>query len=1527
MSRSDPIVKANIAGNVSQRAQHALWLIRNNQAMVKVIQSNDHDQGHILRQHWDFWLNQWIDPWSTRPVPRGNKRAARTWLYDFKTQQWTQRWQDNPARAGQRGRLKTDELYPFPPKSPGSLLPSNGRMRLFFSYQVGLLFPLPWCDQRDERFVFKSNISSNSRPWVWADNQVLRSTIDAFSTIPDIVAQNDTHVAARRAAPSHNELLFRFPIPYVIFAHEDSHEGRLNALHKATYIETRLGIRLPILIITSDAVPKEYAVAMQIADVKDALRRSYSDEIVFVTHIAGLFRCKTTRVENVLRYRSDPANFKTAPDPNHVYALCSSQGVPVAAVDSDAADCAAASAAADARAGSASAGAGKSSLTPEEEIIRAKVLEHFDGLLQKAIKHKNHYLIYQLVCAFPDRVDLNALVKHGTYKELVVFLLLFAAEQTNEGLVEAILIARPDMLTYVFMNKRTVKEIYADAGGDAAFIEEIQLTGETFSKLQTEGWDALDQADIPAAAHAKLLAYAVRDEKEDWVQWLLEQSADRNAKKVDGKTPIENAAANAQWEIVALFAPYPTDAHDSANYKAAFDAAVLAEKHEIAIQLVVKNPHIHPGRWDFLGKHQSSLPREAFGPLLALAVADNKTDWVTWLLENGADRTSTVIDGKPPIVLAAEKGHWNLVAAIGAYITDPEDKAGYGIAARMAIANKENDAAFPVLNNSAARINHDNCVETSSNKGYYALHFAVENDDRALVTILLDTPHKVNPNQRFEDGCPTATELAFKEKKLEMLQLLMGRGGTVPDTAYVEAAKEGDGWKFLDQIERFIPESALGRLLHEAAKQGNAEWVAKLLRKEADHCYQAADKTTPIQAAAQGSHWGVVECLLRQTNDAEDNAHHGPVFAEMAKQGRWEDVLRHKEAGHIPATAYAALLFYAVSVQAETGNGAGRVELDRAAQLALIKWLLQNKADRSVVATGGAETAIEIAAKKADWEMVEAFAEHATDADDKAHYVMVMTVLADAKQAALALKLSNKLGRHAIPKDVCNQLLDQAVEAGDAKAASHWLRKGADATDKVGGKTDTPIVIATKAGKWDVVAVFAAFPSADDDKACYGEAALKAMEAKQFDVAMQLIAQSGSFDHKLRSADGKNMLYHTVMADRGDIVAQLLGRRLSRRNVDQAGSGKNALDLALENKKTNALCALVPGGRKHITSEDRIKNIFYKGNSRMVAAFIDAGVAVEGIVFARGGFDSNQITDPALKSIFELLSAAAGATAAITDQIDFSANTPEEIAAFFKAAFHLIRAADNASKYDILKRFRDHYFGRFEEFLDAATLKKVDCIAWLQWAKEQPLFSEHCSALSMGVIVTLVKIDERLRREGLSRPEEAGIFKPAAAAGRADTASANIAVLRAVNDALAAGVTEFWQSRNMLASIGLFGAQVRTDARVEGDDADYFASLQELRMFLDGVTATMDHAAGSAADAAAYAHVADPAVVDMVTQALGEAKSVFAAIRLASEQDGQTVSLHMQKLVNGIAKQYGLVEDDVANARAADCTDDSAARG
>ncbi|HLD84365.1 MAG TPA: hypothetical protein VI844_01185, partial [Coxiellaceae bacterium] len=220
--------------------------------------------------------------------------------------------------------------------------------------------------------------------------------------------------------------------------------------------------------------------------------------------------------------------------------------------------------------------------------------------------------------------------------------------------------------------------------------------------------------------------------------------------------------------------------------------------------------------------------------LLHVAIERNQPRHIDQLLTLGAQQ-SHKIQQKTPIMLAAEKKHWEIVAILAKYPTDPNDRAQYSIAL-VAVAEHREQMALAIqlakqIQNPILRLRH----EGDNNRS--ALYFAIYYQSDALLEAILA---EQNPDDtEFSEKLLLAFEYAFKYQNANAIKRLMVFCRD-PINLLMRAttlAEEAGNWAIFNIVYDFVqskkivlPQEILIDLLPKLMMKNDAQLIASLLK-------------------------------------------------------------------------------------------------------------------------------------------------------------------------------------------------------------------------------------------------------------------------------------------------------------------------------------------------------------------------------------------------------------------------------------------------------------------------------------------------------------------------------------------------------------------------------------------------------------------------------------------------------------------------------------------------------------------------
>jgi hypothetical protein len=213
----------------------------------------------------DYILDQIQSPHSVRPTKNQNG-LYRHYVFNPLTAQWSYRG----GEASIRGRVKDGVEHTK--KTSTSYMPTDGITEFFQpknGHPVTLLFDVRFCNLKNEKYIFPHDAQTDQRWWL--------KNVHGFGLHNSIgFAALQTSIAAQRAQgiiPKPTELLVGLSKQSLtaIIVNTDLEDSRLRSLYALYKIKDKLGILVPILILTPQGF-QPYTEESQKADLLLALK-------------------------------------------------------------------------------------------------------------------------------------------------------------------------------------------------------------------------------------------------------------------------------------------------------------------------------------------------------------------------------------------------------------------------------------------------------------------------------------------------------------------------------------------------------------------------------------------------------------------------------------------------------------------------------------------------------------------------------------------------------------------------------------------------------------------------------------------------------------------------------------------------------------------------------------------------------------------------------------------------------------------------------------------------------------------------------------------------------------------------------------------------------------------------------------------------------------------------------------------------------------------------------------------------------
>ena len=356
-----------------------------------------------------------------------------------------------------------------------------------------------------------------------------------------------------------------------------------------------------------------------------------------------------------------------------------------------------------------------------------------------------------------------------------------------------------------------------------------------------------------------------------------------------------------------------------------------------------------------------------------------------------------------------------------------------------------------------------------------------------------------------------------------------------------------------------------GTFLHWAiATKKSVAIVNLLLSKQPNLRVNNINCKTPILLAAKMQDWDTVLVLGKHKQKGRDYSDvNGEALVEAVKANAEKTVKELAEAG---AIIQNICLFEAITKRNRD----------------MVLLLLSYNADlQSRILTSGNQyvTPIMMAAELKQWEIVKTIADHKkTDKSDTADYRFALSATFEAVGEAYAFESTLSLIAADTPlncssADNGNTPLHWAIVYHNEALLKLLLILDADLTltNKEGL---TPIEIATKLMRWNLVAIIVAARRTDaDDKACYAYALQYAMEQGLSIIAKALL-EAGTPTHTDISANGNTLLHWAIEHKISTVLPYILKCPVNRTHWKN-NNKQTAIEFAASRNEWSIVASLV----------------------------------------------------------------------------------------------------------------------------------------------------------------------------------------------------------------------------------------------------------------------------------------------------------------------------------------------------------------
>lgn len=376
--------------------------------------------------------------------------------------------------------------------------------------------------------------------------------------------------------------------------------------------------------------------------------------------------------------------------------------------------------------------------------------------------------------------------------------------------------------------------------------------------LEPELIRAQDQSRRQAPLH-----WASFNGQREVVVWLLGQGVEVDVRDEFGSTPLSGAAYAGRTEIACLLLDHGADVNaPDEEGRAPLDLAAHQQQLETAKLLVARGARIEGGP-------------SAMDPVVMFVYHANE-EGVAWAFSKGARLpTKNLQNGWTALHWLARGASLSKEEALAINLSDGtsrvEERSARGVEDGKYLG------VFRLLRANGAGL------DVRDGREYTPLHVAVEADNLAIATALLDAGAEASP--RGDNGY-TPLHLAALRTRADMVRLLVAGGAELDAkdqagfTALVTATRWGEGEAHVrEMVESLVvggadvnartPGGGWGpagddglTALQQAAESGYVSVMELLVEHGADVNLEFKDGRTPLYWAAREGHRDVVASLL-----------------------------------------------------------------------------------------------------------------------------------------------------------------------------------------------------------------------------------------------------------------------------------------------------------------------------------------------------------------------------------------------------------------------------------------------------------------------------------------------------------------------------------------------------------------------------------------------------------------------------------------------------------------------------------------
>ncbi|WP_131793635.1 ankyrin repeat domain-containing protein [Legionella brunensis] len=684
------------------------------------------------------------------------------------------------------------------------------------------------------------------------------------------------------------------------------------------------------------------------------------------------------------------------------------------------------------------------------------------------------------------------------------------------------------------------------------------------------------------------------------IEEILSSHLTKKEEIKSNKSPIQKLAEEKRWDLVEVFAKFPVNStqETQARYGSALLIAVIADKFDLAGKLLKAgaSTHYYQPRTGNNLLH-FLLMKEGQEELLTKVI--DVASLATLKLKNKADET--------PILLAAKSGRWDVVQRL---------------AAKLGKTNINDSLQYQEVSQLAKNAGKQDVVQQlESLKSEYSWEtITVEQ----LRTLLQSMP--AIREEKMSDGKNPIEKLAeekrwdlvavFAEFPVNSSQEAQARYGSALLDAVIADKFElaGELLKAGAATHYYILRTGNNLLHFLLMKEGQEELLTKVIDVASLATLKLKNKAgeTPILLAAKSGRWDVVQRLaakLGKTN-INDSLQYQEVIKLAEKAGK-KDVVQQLE-----------------SLKSEYSWETITVEQ--------LRTLLQSMPAIREEKMSDGKNPIEKLAEEKRWDLVAVFTEFPVSSSQEAQArygsALLDAVIAEKFELAGELLKAGAATHYYILRTGNNLLHFLLMKEGQEELLTKVIDVASLATLKLKNKAgETPILLAAKSGRWDVVKLLATKLGKTNinDSLQYQEVSKLAEKEGKKDIVQQLESLKSEYSwetitvEQLRTllqsmpaireekvSDGKNPIEKSLLEKRWDFIAVFAEFPVNSSQEAQARYGSALLCAVIDDKFELAEKLLKAGAATHYYMPGTGNNLLHfllmkKGQDELLTKVID----------------------------------------------------------------------------------------------------------------------------------------------------------------------------------------------------------------------------------------------------------------------------------------------------------------------------------